>query len=77
MRLPNGISTEGVRHVTGRLDPAMKGNRIFRAVHTIKGTSGFMGLEQIVHLTHHGEDVLNVLRNRTTLDLPVAYCRAL
>src|SRR5947208_2513249 len=25
-----------------------------------------MGLEQIVHLTHHGEDVLNVLRNRAT-----------
>ncbi len=37
-------------------------NRIFRAVHTIKGTSGFMGFSQIVELTHHAEDVLNLLR---------------
>src|SRR5258708_5425806 len=41
-------------------------NRIFRVFHTIKGTSGFMGLEQIVALTHHAEDVLNSLRKRTT-----------
>lgn len=37
-------------------------NRIFRAFHTIKGTSGFMGFNQIVELTHHAEDVLNLLR---------------
>jgi two-component system chemotaxis sensor kinase CheA len=41
-------------------------NRIFRVFHTIKGTSGFMGLDQIVDLTHHAEDVLNILRQRTT-----------
>lgn len=40
-------------------------NRIFRAFHTIKGTSGFMGFTQVVELTHHGEDVLNVLRKGT------------
>jgi two-component system chemotaxis sensor kinase CheA len=37
-------------------------NRVFRAFHTIKGTSGFMGFAQVVELTHHAEDVLNLLR---------------
>src|SRR5947208_424166 len=41
-------------------------NRIFRVFHTIKGTSGFMGLDQIVLLTHHAEDVLNSMRKRAT-----------
>jgi two-component system chemotaxis sensor kinase CheA len=41
-------------------------NRIFRVFHTIKGTSGFMALDQIVALTHHAEDVLNMLRQRST-----------
>lgn len=53
-------------------------NRVFRAFHTIKGTSGFMGLTQIVELTHHAEDVLNLLRkgerrvNRRTMDVLLA-----
>ncbi len=37
-------------------------NSIFRAFHTVKGTSGFLGFTRIVELTHHAEDVLNVLR---------------
>ena len=37
-------------------------NRIFRAVHTIKGTSGFLGFEPVVRLSHRAEDVLNALR---------------
>jgi len=37
-------------------------NRIFRAMHTIKGTSGFLGFDPIVNLSHHAEDVLNGLR---------------
>ena len=37
-------------------------NSIFRAFHTVKGTSGFLGFTHIVELTHHAEDVLNVLR---------------
>ena len=53
-------------------------NRIFRAFHTIKGTSGFMGFSQIVELTHHAEDVLNLLRKgerkvtRRTMDVLLA-----
>lgn len=37
-------------------------NRIFRALHTIKGTSGFLGFEPLVRLGHQAEDVLNDLR---------------
>lgn len=37
-------------------------NKIFRSFHTIKGTSTFMGFNDIVAITHHGEDILNKLR---------------
>jgi len=37
-------------------------NKIFRAFHTIKGTSGFLGLEKLTKVTHKGEDILNKLR---------------
>lgn len=39
-------------------------NRIFRALHTIKGTAGFFGFAPIVQLGHRAEDVLNALRRR-------------
>ncbi len=39
-------------------------DEIFRAVHTVKGTSSFLNLEQLTTLTHHFEDVLNRLRRR-------------
>ena len=39
-------------------------NRIFRALHTIKGTSGFLGFDPIVQLSHRAEDVLSRLRRR-------------
>ncbi|WP_148615828.1 chemotaxis protein CheA [Nocardioides rubriscoriae] len=37
---------------------------IFRAIHTIKGTSGFLALDRLERLTHHGEDLLSRLRDR-------------
>jgi two-component system chemotaxis sensor kinase CheA len=37
-------------------------NRIFRSIHTIKGTSSFLSLDPIVKLSHRTEDVLNALR---------------
>lgn len=37
-------------------------DRIFRAVHTVKGTSGFLSLDQMSTLAHRFEDVLNKLR---------------
>ncbi len=37
-------------------------NEIFRAAHTIKGTSSFLGFDQVTSLTHKMEDILNKLR---------------
>lgn len=37
-------------------------NQIFRSAHTIKGTSGFLGFNDLMSLTHGMEDVLNRLR---------------
>ena len=37
-------------------------NSVFRAVHTVKGTSSFLGLDQMTELAHSFEDVLNKLR---------------
>jgi two-component system chemotaxis sensor kinase CheA len=36
---------------------------IFRAVHTIKGTTGFLGLGRVERLAHAGESLLGVLRD--------------
>ncbi|MBI5472715.1 MAG: chemotaxis protein CheA [Ignavibacteriae bacterium] len=43
-------------------------NTIFRAVHTVKGTSSFLGFDQMTTLAHRAEDVLNKIRRH---DLPV------
>ncbi|HEY5299711.1 MAG TPA: Hpt domain-containing protein, partial [Acetobacteraceae bacterium] len=36
---------------------------IFRLVHTVKGTCGFLGLPRLERLTHAGENVLGRLRD--------------
>ena len=36
---------------------------IFRAIHTIKGTSGFLGCTRLEALTHAGEEVLSLVRD--------------
>lgn len=51
-------------------------NRIFRALHTIKGTAGFLGFDPIVRLSHRAEDVLNNLR-RGEVELSQAMVNAL
>ena len=37
-------------------------NEVFRSFHTIKGTSGFLGLNKLTKVTHRCEDILNKLR---------------
>jgi two-component system chemotaxis sensor kinase CheA len=37
-------------------------NNIFRGVHTLKGTSSFLGFNQMTELAHTSEDLLNKLR---------------
>ncbi len=42
-------------------------NQIFRSFHTVKGTSGFLGLDKMTRLTHRAEDLLNKLRKLEVL----------
>ena len=47
-------------------------NRIFRSVHTIKGTASFMGFDSISAITHQAEDLLNKLRkSELVVTLPI------
>ncbi len=39
-------------------------NSVFRSFHTLKGTSAFMGFDQITQITHEAEDLLNKLRHK-------------
>ena len=39
-------------------------NSVFRTMHSIKGASGFLGLDRIGSLAHSLEEILNHLRNR-------------
>lgn len=43
-------------------DPALL-STIFRLVHTIKGTCGFLGLPRLEHVAHAGENVLSKFRD--------------
>ncbi|GET40443.1 Hpt domain-containing protein [Microseira wollei] len=40
-------------------------NRIYRSLHTIKGNSGFLGLDKLEGVTHAAENLLSRLRDRT------------
>ncbi|MCE9574666.1 MAG: Hpt domain-containing protein, partial [Deltaproteobacteria bacterium] len=58
----DGIERELV--VLERDPDAMESIRvIFRAIHTVKGTAGFLGLERLQRLTHVGENLLSLLRD--------------
>lgn len=37
-------------------------NSVFRAAHTLKGGSGIVGFEAVKQITHHAEDLLDMLR---------------
>jgi len=62
-------SREGLDHLDAELitleqrpDPDVVAG-IFRAIHTIKGTSGFLGFGQLESVTHVGENLLSRLRD--------------
>lgn len=44
---------------TGNMDIL---NEIFRSVHSIKGTAGFLSFDKVVSLSHSCEELLNKLR---------------
>jgi two-component system, chemotaxis family, sensor kinase CheA len=39
-------------------------NKVFRAVHSIKGSAGFVGLKNIKELAHGMENILDLIRNK-------------
>ncbi|MBF0103177.1 MAG: chemotaxis protein CheW, partial [Desulfobacterales bacterium] len=39
-------------------------NKVFRAVHSIKGGAGYLGLNNIINLSHHMENIIGLIRNR-------------
>jgi two-component system chemotaxis sensor kinase CheA len=72
-------SQEGLDRMEGCLtdlearpkDAALLGE-IFRSVHTIKGTTGFLGFKRLEKLAHSGENLLGLLRDgKLTADRPL------
>jgi two-component system chemotaxis sensor kinase CheA len=48
-------------------------NEIFRPFHTLKGVSGFMGLNKINHISHEAENILDKARNGK-MDITPDHC---
>src|SRR5471032_3091130 len=65
------LDIELVRLEQNPNDPALLGN-IFRLVHTIKGTCGFLGLPRLESVAHAGENVLGKVRDGELVVSPVA-----
>ncbi|MDE2030324.1 MAG: Hpt domain-containing protein, partial [Alphaproteobacteria bacterium] len=65
------LDVEIVRLEQNPEDPELIGS-IFRLVHTIKGTCGFLGLPRLEHLAHAGENVLGKFRDRELRVTPEA-----
>jgi two-component system chemotaxis sensor kinase CheA len=54
---------EGLLRLESTPDDAEAINAVFRAAHTIKGSAGLFGLDDIVAFTHKAENVLDRVRN--------------
>lgn len=60
----NEIEGDLVALEQSECDPEVM-NRIYRNLHTIKGNSGFLGVEKLEAVAHAGENLLSRLRDRT------------
>lgn len=60
------------RFVTLESDPANKDllNEIFRAMHSMKGSAGFLGFTHLVDVAHRAENILNKLRQGEMAVIP-------
>jgi len=45
-------------------------NKVFRGIHSMKGSAGFLGLKTIGTLAHESENVLNLIRNDELIPTP-------
>ena len=57
------LDSELVKLEQNPQDAGILGN-IFRIMHTIKGTCGFLGLPRLEHVAHAGENVLGKIRDK-------------
>lgn len=61
-----GEVEEAILEVENSDDPADESeavNRLFRAMHSIKGIAGMFGFDQVTEFTHHVETALDLVRN--------------
>lgn len=67
-----GMMESGLLSMRESADPGDEINAVFRAAHTIKGSSGLFGIDGIVAFTHVVESVLDRLRdNEIGIDEPL------
>ena len=59
--LLNAFDNDLIELEKGSADPDLLA-RIFRGIHTIKGTSGFLSFDKLVSIAHVGESLLDLLR---------------
>ena len=45
-------------------------NKVFRAVHSLKGGAGFLGLDKVKELSHAAENLMNLIRNGELVPTP-------
>jgi two-component system chemotaxis sensor kinase CheA len=45
-------------------------NKVFRAVHSLKGGAGFLGLDKVKELAHASENLMNLIRNGELVPTP-------
>lgn len=45
-------------------------NKVFRAVHSLKGGAGFLGLDKVKELAHASENLMNLIRNEELVPTP-------
>lgn len=45
-------------------------NKVFRAVHSLKGGAGFLGLDKVKELSHASENLMNLIRNQELVPTP-------
>ena len=60
-----GTISDGLLQMENNSDDPEVVNSVFRALHTIKGVSSFIGLDDINRLSHVGENVLDAVRENS------------
>jgi len=58
-----------IEEMGAEIDPDLV-NKVFRAIHSIKGGAGFLGLDTIKDLSHSMENTLNLIRNLDLIPTP-------